>query len=89
MSGPDYIPGFWMNETSGRLRPAVEAYLEGRHMTREQIAAMRAYLRQWINAPGFLGPEVETLRNLVHHIDSRVTLAAWLASAVAAGCDPL
>lgn len=89
MSGFDYIPGYWMNESSGRLRSAVEAYLEGRPMTDEQIADMVAYLRQWIDAPGFRGPEIDTLRNLVNHINSRVTLAAWLAQAEEAGCDPL
>lgn len=43
-------PGYWMDETSGVLRPAVEAYLHGRDMTPEEIVAMRAYLRQWIMA---------------------------------------
>lgn len=83
------VPGYWMNETSGVLRPAVGAYLAGGEMTREQLGAMKYYCRQWINAPGFKGPEVDALRRLVDHIDSRVTLAAWLASAEEAGCDPL
>lgn len=82
------IPGHWMRETSGVLRPAVEAYLAGGVMTGVQIAAMRQYLRQWINAP-FTGPEVDALRRLVDHIDSRVTLAAWLNQAEECGCDPL
>lgn len=43
---PGFVPGFWMNETSGVLRPAVEAYLRREPMTPNQIAAMRAYLRQ-------------------------------------------
>ncbi|UEM11939.1 hypothetical protein J4G43_047120 [Bradyrhizobium barranii subsp. barranii] len=33
------IPGYWMHETSGALRSAVEAYLGGRPMTDEHIAA--------------------------------------------------
>lgn len=82
-------PGYWMKETSGVLRPVVGAYLAGGEMTREQLGAMKAYCRQWINAPGFRGPKVETLRNLVNHIDSRVTLAAWLNQAEECGCDPL
>lgn len=41
-------PGYWMNETSGVLRPAVEAYLNGTEMTPGQIVAMRGYLRQWV-----------------------------------------
>ena len=89
MIGPDNIPGYWLNETGGRLRPAVEAYLKGWPMTSQQISAMRLYCAQWIMAPGFRGPEVEALRKVVHHIGSRVTLAAWLAMAEEAGCDPL
>ena len=38
---------YWMYETSGVLRPAIEAYFSGL-MTDQHIAAMRAYLRQWI-----------------------------------------
>lgn len=55
-------PGYWMHETSGVLRPAVEAYLNQRPMSKKQIAAMRAYLRQWIAAPEWRGEEVERLR---------------------------
>ena len=36
-------PGYWMNEMSGALRPAVEAYLHDEPMTARQIAAFRAY----------------------------------------------
>jgi hypothetical protein len=35
-------PGYWMHETSGRLRPAVEAYPKGAPMTGEQTAALSA-----------------------------------------------
>ena len=43
-------PGNWRNETSGALRPAIEAYLQGGPMTEWQITANAAYLRQWVNA---------------------------------------
>ena len=82
-------PGYWMNEISGVLRPAVEAYLAGGPMTGEQIAAVRAYLRQWIAADGFIGPAVVSLRETVGEIASRADVAAWLSFAVEAGCDPL
>ena len=90
-------PGFWMNETSGVLRPAVEAYLRLRDwgepgtpdMTPPQIAAMRAYLRQWIMAPAWRGPEVDELRASVHRLDSRAAIDAWLDRAIDAGIDPL
>jgi hypothetical protein len=83
-------PGYWRYESTGVLRPAVEAYLSGGPMTPEQIAAMRAYCRQWINAP-WPGDaaNVEQLRRLVDHIDSRPTLAAWIAAATDLGIDPL
>jgi hypothetical protein len=43
MMGP---PGYWMYETSGVLRPAVEAYLAGGPLSEAHIAALCAYLRQ-------------------------------------------
>ena len=58
-------PGFnWMRVSWGgpdeiRTEPAVEAYLRRKPMTSEHMAAMRAYLRQWIMAPAWMGPEVE------------------------------
>lgn len=87
MSG--YVPGFWMNETSGVLRPAVEAYLRGRAMDHRQIAAMRAYLRQWIAAPGFVGPMVDVLRTQVEEITTRQGISRWLDRAEEIGIDPL
>lgn len=83
------VPGYWMNETSGVLRPAVEAYLQHRPMTPEQIAAMRAYCRQWINAPGFLGPDIEALRNAVDGLTTSAAISAWMEVACLAGVDPL
>lgn len=79
---------YWMNETSGLLRPAVEAYLSGGDMTGEQVAAMRAYLRQWIAGP-YLGPEVEALRARVVGLTSRAAIEAWLATAEDLLIDPL
>jgi len=84
-----HVPGYWKNETSGVLRPAVEAYLHHRPMTGAHIAAMRAYCRQWIAADGFVGPDVEALRRGVDGIQDRASLRQWLDYAEAAGCDPL
>jgi len=91
-------PGYWMYETSGVLRPAVEAYLAGGAMTPEQIAAMRAYLRQWINSPCWDqnlyategGPAaLAAMRQLAACLTSRVMIEAWLAGAESIGMDPL
>jgi hypothetical protein len=88
MSHARFDYNFWMNETSGVLRPAVEAYLNFEALTDEQIAAMRAYLRQWINS-GFVGPAAEELRRTVDGLKSRNALDRWLNRAFIAGLDPL
>jgi hypothetical protein len=83
------VPGFWMHETSGVLRPAIEAYLYRRPMSEEQIAAMRAYLRQWIMAPAWQGDVAEELRRRIDELRSRAAIDAWLTLAEGAGIDPL
>lgn len=83
------VPGYWMHETTGVLRPAVEAYLSRTEMSREQIAAMRAYLRQWIFAPGWRGREVRFLRHAIDDLTSREAIHSWLMIAEQAGIDPL
>ena len=92
------IPGYWKFETSGVLRPAIEAFLVGAPMTDEQIAAMRAYLRQWINSPIWdKNPHAtEDYRQwlamqsrLVDSLTSHATIKVWLAGAVDMGIDPL
>jgi hypothetical protein len=81
-------PGFWMNETSGTLRPVVERYLRGETLTPTHIAIMRAYLRQWM-AGDFRGPEVARLRERVNDIRDMPSLTSWLEDALDAGIDPL
>jgi hypothetical protein len=80
-------PGYWMNETSGVLRPAVEAYLLGEPMSEGEIAAMRAYLRQWI--AGFIGPGSIALERRVDDLTSREAIEDWLDAATEIGIDPL
>lgn len=82
-------PGYWMNETSGALRPAVEAYLTGTEMSSTHVAAMRAYLRQWIAAPSWRGPSIDELRAWIDRLDSREAIRDWLMMADEAGIDPL
>lgn len=82
---PD-LPGYWKDETSGVLRPAVEAYLSGSEMSDEQIAAMRAYLRQWI-ASGW--GNADHLRAKVGDLQTRRQIDRWLANALRVGIDPL
>jgi hypothetical protein len=79
--------GYWMNETSGVLRPAIEAYLSG-SMTQEQIAAMRAYLRQWM-AGSWQGPHIGLLRAGIDSLTTYDAIEAWLDAALDAEIDPL
>lgn len=84
-----YIPGYWRQETSGVLRPAIEDYLHGRALTPADIAALRAYLRQWIFSPVWLGEEIGALREQIDGLTTREAIAAWLADVTALGIDPL
>lgn len=86
---PTAIPGYWMNETSGVLRPAVEAYLSRDEMTPQQVAALRAYLRQWINVDGWTGPLIDVLRTNADEIRTRQDITRWLEIARRAEIDPL
>lgn len=85
----DGVPGFWMNETSGVIAPVVQAYLNGARLGERPVAIMRAYLRQWVNAPGFIGAEVEALRADIDSIQTHDGLKCWLDRALDAGIDPL
>ena len=80
-------PGYWMNETSGVLRPAVEAYLNNEPMSEGEIAAMRAYLRQWI--AGFFDAGAADLAGRVDKLTSREAVENWLDDATEIGIDPL
>ena len=91
-------PGYWMYETSGVLRPAVEAYIRREPLGAEQIAAMRGYLRQWIGAevwdhnPHATKDEREWLAYMRLRIDELTTRCAvddWIEDAVGMGMDPL
>lgn len=83
------LPQFWMRETGGDLRGAVEAYLENQPMTEGQIRLMRLYLRQWILAPQWRGPMVDVLRTQVNEITTRRDINRWLDRALDEGIDPL
>lgn len=78
-----------MDETSGALRPAIEAYLTGGPMSPEGIAAVRAYLRQWIFAGDFIGTEIARLRAMIDGLMTRQDIGEWLDVAAAQGIDPL
>lgn len=81
---------FWMNEEGEELRPAIIAYLEHHPLTVADIAVIRAYLKQWVEAPGFFAtPGVTALRQSVGAIETRNDINRWLAAADEEGIDPL
>lgn len=86
---PFESPGYWMNESSGLLANTVSRYLAGDELGDVDLPLMRAYLRQWIEAPLFVGPEVEALRAGVDELQSTDDVRAWLERAIDAGVDPL
>lgn len=85
----DGTPGYWRYEASGVLAPAIKAYLERKPLTDQHIAALRAYFRQWINAPAFQGKDVEELRQRIDGLTGKKAIDRWLDDAIKAGVDPL
>ena len=78
---------YWMNETSGVLRPAIEAYLNDEPMTEPQIAAMRVYLRQWMDARW--AGDINWLLDVIDQLTTQAAITAWLEHAFELGIDPL
>jgi hypothetical protein len=83
------VPGYWMHETSGVLRPAMEAYLWREMLTDVEVGVLRAYFRQWINAPVWCGPMIDVLRLDVGAIATRADIDRWVEKALESGVDPL
>ena len=44
----DAPPHYWMTEQTGRLADAVEAYMNGDALAKDQLALIKAYLRQYL-----------------------------------------
>jgi len=94
MSAPDY----WMDETGGKLRPAVARYLNGADLSADDIALIAAYLRQWIDSPVWDDnphlqdsgrAELAWLRKGVRQLNTRRGIEVWITLAVDFGVDPL
>jgi hypothetical protein len=84
-----YGPGYWMNEVSGKLEPAIFALLEGDQLTEEQIVLIRAYLRQWIMAPVWHGEALDALQARVDGLTTTEAIRRWLDDALKVNIDPL
>ena len=63
VANPDYPypfkvakpPRFWMEEQTGVLEDAVEAYMEGDRLTTDQLRAIKIYLKQFIERAPLAG----------------------------------
>lgn len=64
-------PRFWMEETTGALSAAVDAYMNGERLPTEQLQLLRLYLRQFIER-ALLAPEANR-RLLLSKIDKLKT----------------
>lgn len=91
-------PKYWMRETGGELKRAIERYLRSLPITDQQIALIRAYFRQWIVSPVWdRNPHASAsataalakLRESVDAITTREAIAVWLTIAEYEGMDPL
>lgn len=84
------VPNYWQNETSGVLRPAIEAYLDPStgELQAAHAALLRAYLKQWM-AGDWKGPRVPDLRGRISQLSTRDSFARWFADAAEDNIDPL
>lgn len=91
-------PGYWMNETSGELVPAIVRYLEGDALSVRDVALIRVYIEQWIGSGVWdTNPaqteesraELAVLRELARVLTNREAIDAWISMAVDFGMDPL
>jgi hypothetical protein len=88
-----------MYETSGILKPAIQAYLERKKtLSAEQIAILRAYFRQWIEsgvwdnnlyATNAAKGRLRELRSDIDNLTSVDSIDRWLQRCLEEGLDPL
>lgn len=84
------MPNYWMNESSGVLKPAVESYLRGGRLDQGQVRLMRAYLLQWVLSPVWMGgDELEALQAGVRAIKTETDVRIVIEKAIDLGMDPL
>ncbi len=91
-------PSYWMAETSGVLRAAIVAFLDGSPLTDQHIAVLRAYFRQWCCsslwdrnpfATSARRARLAALRLACDALLDREAIALWLERATELGMDPL
>ena len=83
-------PRYWMHESSGVLEPVIVDYLDGKVLSPEQVALMRAYLWQWVKSPVWAANwELDALRIHVAAAETDDDIHGCIGAAVKLGMDPL
>lgn len=89
-------PQYWRNEASGKLQPAIIAFVnhwadprQTPAPTPEQLGYVIQYFQLWANFPGWKGPEIEGLRSQAQELQTVEDCARWLEIALEVGIDPL
>ena len=90
-----------MNETGGKLAPAIKRLIDDELLSDDDILLIRAYLRQWIDSPVWdMNPDgsaqsaearrlLGELRIRARTIKNRLEIDQWIGVAVEFGMDPL
>ena len=82
------FPGYWAEET-GKLRPAVMAFLLGAELNADEFSLVVAYVRRWVAAQVWIGGEaIEDLRRKLYLAETTRQLHQWAAAASELGIDP-
>jgi len=87
-------PKYWRDETSGRLRETVDAYLSGRKLTTAEIGLLRWYLHQWVSAPIWkanphgVPEDFDELVRSAETLSTREEISRWIHRALDFGIDP-
>jgi hypothetical protein len=90
-----HAPRYWMNETSGVLKPVIERFLNDQQLTDQEVSIFRAYIMQWIDSPAWDanpeggGHELRMLRDAAKVVRNTTELRLWLQRAEEFGVDPL
>jgi hypothetical protein len=80
--------GDWRNGTTV-LIGAVATYLAGKDMSAMELAAVRGYLRDWMQGNREQGREIAILRRSIAYLRTPEAITKWLARAKRSGLDPL
>ena len=79
------LPGYWMHETSGILKPVIHRYLNREPLDASDYQIMRAYLKQWVSCGAWVCPADFAER--IDGLTSYEALDNWLDDAIDLNMD--